>query len=157
MKQYQYQWRALLLMTMAWAFSGLAHNCVSFLFPYFSETFGLGSQHNGYLTATLALFWTISILVCGKKADQLGQVKVMVPGLLAGAAALALLSLSPNVIVMYLLIAVVGFGCGSMCSPSFSFLAEQTMSSFTLIGSAGGSLCLHDWPQALWGGAAAIW
>ncbi len=152
MKPYQYQWRALLLMTMAWAFSGLAHNCVSFLFPYFSEEFALGSQHNGYLTATLALFWTISILVCGKKADQIGQIKVMVPGMLTGAAALALLALSPNVMVLYLLTAIAGFGCGSMCSSSLSFLAEQSepakrglfygvaMSSFTLIGSAIGSL-----------------
>ncbi len=152
MKPFQYQWRALLLMTMAWAFSGLAHNCVSFLFPYFSEEFGLGSQHNGYLTATLALFWTLSILICGKKADQIGQIKVMVPGLLTGAAALALLALAPNVVVLYLLTAVAGFGCGSMCSSSLSFLAEQSepakrglfygvaMSSFTLIGSAIGSL-----------------
>lgn len=152
MKQYQYQWRALFLMILAWGFTGLAHNCVAFLFPYFSEEFQLSTQHNGYLTATLALFWTLSIIVCGKKADQIGQVKVMVPGLLLGATALLVLSLSQNVIMLYLVTAVAGFGCGSMCSPSLSFLAEQSdpknrglfygvaMSSFTLIGSAIGSL-----------------
>lgn len=152
MKAYQYQWRALFLMVLAWGFSGLAHNCVAFLFPYFSAEFGLGTQHNGYLTATLALFWTLSILLCGKKADQIGQVQVMVPGLLLGAAALGLLALAQNVVMLYMITAVAGFGCGSMCSPSLSFLAEQSdpknrglfygvaMSSFTLIGSAIGSL-----------------
>ena len=152
MQRYQYQWRALFLMVLAWGFSGLAHNCVAFLFPYFSTEFGLSTQHNGYLTATLALFWTLSIIICGKKADQIGQVKVMVPGLLLGAAALGVLALAQNPAMLYVITAVAGFGCGSMCSPSLSFLAEQSdpknrglffgvaMSSFTLIGSAIGSL-----------------
>lgn len=76
----------------------------------------------------------------------------MVPGLLLGAAALGVLALAQNVAMLYVITAVAGFGCGSMCSPSLSFLAEQSdpknrglffgvaMSSFTLIGSAIGSL-----------------
>lgn len=152
MKSYPYQWRALFLMVLAWGFAGLAHNCVSFLFPYFSVDFQLGTQHNGYLTATLAFFWTLSILYCGPKANRIGQVKVMVPGLLLGAAALAALALSGHVLMLYVVTAIAGFGCGSIVSSSLSFLAEQSdpknrglfygvaMSSFTLIGSAMGSI-----------------
>lgn len=152
MKPYPYQWRALFLMVLAWGFAGLAHNCVSFLFPYFSVDFQLGTQHNGYLTATLAFFWTLSILYCGPKANRIGQVKVMVPGLLLGAAALAVLAFSGHVLMLYVVTAIAGFGCGSIVSASLSFLAEQSdpnnrglfygvaMSSFTLIGSAMGSV-----------------
>lgn len=67
MKEYPYQWRVLFLMSLAWSCGGLAHNCVAFLFPYFSGEFHLATAHNGYLTAMLALFWTFSIIVCGKK------------------------------------------------------------------------------------------
>lgn len=152
MKTFGYQWRALFLMVLAWSFGGLAHNCVSFLFPYLSAEFGLSTQHNGYLTATLALFWTTSIIVCGRKADKIGQVKVMVPGLFVGALALGAMAMAQNVVMLYVLVVIVGFGCGSMCSPSLSFLAEQSdprkrglffgvaMSSFSLVGSALGSL-----------------
>ena len=139
-------------MVLAWGFAGLAHNCVAFLFPYFSQEFQLPTAHNGYLTATLAFFWTLSILFCGPRAAKWGQVQVMVPGLLIGALALAGLALSQSQILLYLLTAAAGFGCGSIVSCSLSFLAEQSdpknrglfygaaQSSFTLIGSAGGSL-----------------
>lgn len=152
MKRYPFQWRALLLMVLAWGFAGLVHNCVSFLFPYFSESFQLNTAHNGYLTGTLAFFWTLSILFCGQLADRFGQVKVMVPGLLLGALALALLAASGSLIMLYIFTAIAGFGCGSIVSSSFSFLAEQSdpkyrglffgtaQSSFTLIGSAIGSV-----------------
>lgn len=154
MKRYPYQWRALFLMVLAWSFAGLAHNCVAFLFPYFSEELQLGTEHNGYLTATLAFFWTVSIILSGKRAERIGQIRVIVPGLLLGATALAMLSLSKNLVMLYVLTALAGFGCGSMASPSLSFLAEQSdpknrglfygvaMSSYTLIGSAAGSLVL---------------
>ncbi len=152
MKSYPYQWRALCLMVLAWGFAGLVHNCVAFLFPYFSVEFQLDTAHNGYLAAVLALFWTLSILICGPKANTLGQVQVMVPGLFLGAVALAALALSQNVAMLYLFTAVAGFGCGSIVSSSLSFLAEQSdpknrglfygtaQSSFTMIGSAAGSL-----------------
>ncbi len=128
------------------------HNCVAFLFPYFSVEFQLDTAQNGYLAAVLALFWTLSILICGPKANTLGQVQVMVPGLFLGAVALVALALSQNVAMLYLFTAVAGFGCGSIVSSSLSFLAEQSdqknrglfygtaQSSFTLIGSAAGSL-----------------
>lgn len=152
MKSYPYQWRALCLMVLAWGFAGLVHNCVAFLFPYFSVEFQLDTAYNGYLAAVLALFWTLSILICGPKANTLGQVQVMVPGLFLGAVALAALALSQKVAMLYLFTAVAGFGCGSIVSSSLSFLAEQSdpknrglfygtaQSSFTLIGSAAGSL-----------------
>lgn len=152
MKSYPYQWRALFLMVLAWGFAGLAHNCVSFLFPYFSADFQLGTQHNGYLTATLAFFWTLSILYCGPKANHVGQVKIMVPGLLLGATGLTSLAFSSHVLMLYGITALVGLGCGSIVSSSLSFLAEQSnpqnrglfygaaQSSFTLIGSAAGSV-----------------
>ena len=139
-------------MVLAWGFAGLVHNCVAFLFPYFSVEFQLDTAHNGYLAAVLALFWTLSILICGPKANTLGQVQVMVPGLFLGAVALAALALSQKVAMLYLFTAVAGFGCGSIVSSSLSFLAEQSdpknrglfygtaQSSFTLIGSAAGAL-----------------
>lgn len=149
---FKYQWRALFLMALAWAFGGLAHNSVSFLFPYMSKVFHLSTQHNGYLTATLALFWTLSIIVCGQLANTKGQIQVMVPGLCVGAAALILMGLAQNTFMLYVCIAVAGFGCGSICSPSLAFLAEQSdpkkrglffgvaMSCFTFVGSAVGSV-----------------
>lgn len=150
------------MMVLAWGVAGLAHNCIAFLFPYFSQEFQLSTAHNGYLTATLAFFWTLSILFCGLMAAKWEKLQVIVSGLLIGAVALAGIALSKNLIFLYLLIAVAGFGCGSIVSSSFSFLAEQSdprkrglfygaaQSSFTLIGSAGGALLFT------WLGATAV-
>ena len=153
-KKYTYQWRALLLMVLAWGVAGLVHNCIAFLFPYFSTMFDLKTSHNGYLTGTLAFFWTLSIIVFGPIADKIGQVRIMVPGLIMGGVALLFIAASHSVIMLYVLTAVTGFGCGSIVSTSLSFLAEQSnpkyrglffgaaQSSFTLIGSAIGAVFL---------------
>ncbi len=152
MKPYPYQWRVLLLMMLAWAVIGLVHNGIAFLFPYFSETFGLSTAHNGYLTGTLAFFWTLSIIINGPLANRLGQVRLMVPGLLVGALAFGLSAAVDSVVLLYLLTALAGFFCGSVVPASFSFLAEQcapqkrglfygaAQSSYTLIGSAIGAV-----------------
>lgn len=154
MKKYTYQWRALLLMVLAWGVAGLVHNCIAFLFPYFSTMFDLTTSHNGYLTGTLAFFWTLSIIIFGRIADKIGQVRIMVPGLMVGGVALFFTAASHSVIMLYVLTAITGFGCGSIVSSSLSFLAEQSnpkyrglffgaaQSSFTLIGSALGSVIL---------------
>ncbi len=152
MKTYLYQWRVLFLMVLAWSFAGLAHNCIAFLFPFFSVEFNLYDKHNGYLSATLALFWALAIIVCGRKADKVGHVKVIVPGLMVGASGLIITAFVNKAMLFYIVTALIGFGCGAMCSPSLSFLAEQcmpekrglfygiAMSSYTFIGSAMGSL-----------------
>lgn len=152
MRSHPYQWRALLLMMLAWSVIGLVHNGISFLFPYFSETFALSTAHNGYLTGTLAFFWTLSILVNGPLADRIGQVRLMVPGLVLGAVAFGLSAAVGSVALLYVLTALAGFGCGAIVPASLSFLAEQSapekrglfygaaQSSYTLIGSAIGAV-----------------
>ena len=152
MRSHPYQWRALLLMMLAWSVIGLVHNGISFLFPYFSETFALSTAHNGYLTGTLAFFWTLSILVNGPLADRIGQVRLMVPGLVLGAVAFGLSAAVGSVALLYALTALAGFGCGAIVPASLSFLAEQSapekrglfygaaQSSYTLIGSAIGAV-----------------
>lgn len=152
MKQFPYQWHALLLMMLGWGFAGLVHNCVAFLFPYFSKDFQLGAAHNGYLAGTLAFFWTLSIFFCGPLAERVGQVKVIASGFTLGAVALALMAVSHSVVFLYVLMALTGLGCGTIVSASFSFLIEQSdprnrglffgtaQSTFTLIGSAIGAV-----------------
>lgn len=152
MKQFPYQWRALLLMMMGWGFAGLVHNCVAFLFPYFSLDFQLGAAHNGYLAGTLAFFWTLAIFFGGPLAERVGQVKVIASGFTLGAVALALVAVSHSVALLYVLMAMTGLGCGTIVSASFSFLIEQSdpknrglffgaaQSTFTLIGSAIGAV-----------------
>lgn len=152
MNRYRYQWRSLFLMVVAWSVAGIAHNCVAFLFPFFSKTFALGTGHNGYLSGTLAFFWVLAILFGGRLAEKLGQIRVIFPGLLLGGAALVILSLSKSVAMLYIFTPFVGLGCGTIVSASLSFLAEQSdpkyrglfygtaQSSFTLIGSALGSV-----------------
>lgn len=139
-------------MMLAWSVIGLVHNGISFLFPYFSETFALSTAHNGYLTGTLAFFWTLSILVNGPLADRIGQVRLMVPGLVLGAVAFGLSAAVGSVALLYVLTALAGFGCGAIVPASLSFLAEQSapekrglfygaaQSSYTLIGSAIGAV-----------------
>ena len=151
-KSYRHQWRVLIILFMTWGFTGLARNSIAFLFPYFSLEFGLGAEHNGYLAATVAFFWAMAIIFLGDLAGRIGQPKVMVPGMCVGAIALVLFGLTHQVV--YLFAAVFGFGCGSMCSPSISMIAEQSNpknrgmflgimeSGFSLIGSALGAIVI---------------
>lgn len=153
-KSYRHQWRVLIILFMTWGFTGLARNSIAFLFPYFSLEFNLGAEHNGYLAATVAFFWAMAIIFLGDLAGRIGQPKVMVPGMAVGAVALAIFGFSHHVALLYLLAAVFGFGCGSMCSPSISMIAEQSnpknrgmflgimMSGFSLIGSALGAIVI---------------
>ena len=153
-KSYRHQWRVLIILFMTWGFTGLARNSIAFLFPYFSLEFGLGAEHNGYLAATVAFFWAMAIIFLGDLAGRIGQPKVMVPGMCVGAIALVLFGLTHQVVLLYLFAAVFGFGCGSMCSPSISMIAEQSNpknrgmflgimeSGFSLIGSALGAIVI---------------
>lgn len=151
---YRHQWSVLIILFFTWGFCGLARNSIAFLFPYFSEEFGLTDAHNGYLAATIAFFWAISIITLGEPAGRIGQPKVMVPGMLVGAVALVLFGMSPSILALYALAALIGLGCGSMCAPSLSMIAEQSnpksrglfigvmQSGFTLIGSALGAIVI---------------
>lgn len=153
-KTYRHQWRVLIILFLTWGFTGLARNSIAFLFPYFSLEFGLSAAHNGYLAATVAFFWAMAIIGLGDLAGRVGQPRVMVPGMLVGAGALFLFGLSHHVALLYALAAVFGFGCGAMCSPSISMIAEQSnpknrgmflgimMSGFSLIGSAAGAIVI---------------
>ena len=153
-KSYRHQWRVLIILFMTWGFTGLARNSIAFLFPYFSLEFGLGAEHNGYLAATVAFFWAMAIIFLGDLAGRIGEPKVMVPGMCVGAIALVLFGLTHQVVLLYLFAAVFGFGCGSMCSPSISMIAEQSNpknrgmflgimeSGFSLIGSALGAIVI---------------
>ena len=152
MRSHPYQWRALLLMMLAWSVIGLVHNGISFLFPYFSETFALSTAHNGYLTGTLAFFWTLSILVNGPLADRIGQVRLMVPGLVLGRVAFGLSAAVGSVALLYVLTALAGFGCGAIVRRVCRFLLSRArrksaasftaraQSSYTLFGSAIGAV-----------------
>ena len=151
-KSYAFQWRALVLMILSWSVIGLVHNGISSLFPYFSEEFHLNASHNGFLTGTLAFFWTVSIVVGGPVADKIGQMNLMIPSLALGMFAFFFLGFSQSVAMLYVLTALAGLGCGVIVPASLSFLAEQSdpknrglfygssQASYTLIGSAVGSV-----------------
>ena len=89
---YPLQYRSLALMIMGWSICGVAQNASSFLFAYYSTTFQLETQHNGYLMAMMALFASASIIISGPLAGRFGQIPVMMAGFLI--AALAALGLS---------------------------------------------------------------
>lgn len=165
MRSHPYQWRALLLMMLAWSVIGLVHNGISFLFPYFSETFALSTAHNGYLTGTLAFFWTLSILVNGPLADRIGQVRLMVPGLVLGAVAFGLSAAVGSVALLYVLTALAGFGCGAVelhadrfgdrcggvhaaCCDGGWLARELSCDRRTLGAGRAAALCLWAWDPA---------
>jgi ACS family hexuronate transporter-like MFS transporter len=151
---YPYQWRALVLMSLAGGMAGLAQNSVAFLFPYLSQDLDLGIQHNGYLMATLAGFAVLSIVVGGRLAEMIGQIQVMVPGLLLAAAGLLAVAATQTTAVLYLGFSAAGLGAGCILSTMLALLGRRgdpdkrglfygvAMAAYTLVGSAGGSLIL---------------
>lgn len=154
MSKYQSQWAVLGLLFLAWGMIGLARNAINYLFPYIQVEFALGSGHMGFLSATLAICWALGIVFSGKYYNQLGAVKIMVPGLILAALATAGLGLSAQVVLLYLFVGLIGLGAGVICTPSFSLLATYSdprkrgmfmgimQSAFQLIGVAGGSILL---------------
>ena len=153
-KPYQHQWRVLTILFLAWGIGGLARNSIAYLFPYFSLEFNLGSEHTGFLASTVAFFWAVSIMLCGRLVDKWGQPKVMIPGMAIGALFLAAFGLSQSVVMLYGFAALFGLFLGSFCAPSLSMIAEQSdpknrglfigvmQSGFTLIGAAVGSVVI---------------
>lgn len=149
--RYQYQWQVVAVLFLTWGFCGLARSSIPFLFPFFAPEFALTEAHNGYLASIVALFWALAIMTLGGLAGKIGQVKVMLPGLCFGGVALLLMSMVQSVPQLYLFAACFGYGCGAMCAPSISMVAEQVapgqlgvcmgvmMSGYTLIGAAAGS------------------
>lgn len=169
MRAYLYQWRALVLMMIAWSMIGVVNNSVGILFPAFSQTFALDDGHNGYLTGVFSLFWTWSILLNGPRAERLGQIRVMIPMLALAALAAVGLALAPNVLLLYFFTAVIGFSCGAIVPSSFSFLSEQSdpkkrglfygaaQSSYTLVGSAIGAVVFTRLSASILGWRGSYW
>lgn len=141
-------------MTLAGGMAGLLQNSMAFLFPYFSQDFGLGIQHNGYLMACIAAFVVLAMVGGGRLAEKIGQVQVMVPGLLVAGLGLAAVASTHAAGVVYLGFSGVGLGCGSILSNMLALLGMRgdpakrglfyglTMGAFTLMGLAGGPLFL---------------
>lgn len=152
MQKYKYQWYILFLMMLVWGGGGIAHNCITYLFPYFSKSFLLGMEHNGYLSGILALFWCMSILICGKLLAYFKAKNIMCCGILLASVSFLFLSFTNDISFVYILIAFAGFGCGSIVPTSFSILTKYcdpkrrglffgaAQSSYTLIGSAIGTI-----------------
>lgn len=152
MQKYKNQWIVLLLMMMAWGSAGIAHNCIAYLFPFFSERFSMGVEHNGYLSGTLALFWCMSIMICGKLLARFKAQLIMCCGLLIAGVSFCLLSQVESIHFVYIFIALAGLGCGTVVPTSFALLTEYSdpkrrgmffgaaQSSYTLIGAAIGTV-----------------
>ena len=154
MQKYKNQYYAIFLMTLGWSMGGLFRNSLTFAFPMLSQEFALSSQHNGYLAATMALFWMLSIILNGARVEKRGQISVLLQSYLGVVIALLLFLFANNVIVLYCATALMGFGAGAVVPASLSFLAVQTepdkrglaygipMACYTLIGAAIGSVLL---------------
>lgn len=145
-----------IVMSLAWGIAGMAHNATPLLFPFFSDTFQMTPQNNGYLASTLSGCWVISILVSGIAAPKIGNLKYLLACFLLTAAALLLLSWSASIIAFYALIGVIGFGAGAIVPISFSVLAKYTspknrglffglvMACYVFIGTAGAATLLPN-------------
>lgn len=78
----QYEWRAVVLLTLGFGLVGIDRFMIMPLFPVMMKDLHLDYQDLGHITGALAVAWGVSAIFMGNLSDRIGHRKVIIPALI---------------------------------------------------------------------------
>lgn len=122
----RYEWKAVLLLSLAFGLVGLDRFIILPLFPVMMHDLGLDYQDLGNISAALAIAWGISAVLMGRLSDRIGRRGILIASvamfsLLAGASGLA-----TGIGSLLIIRAVMGISEGAFTPTSIAATAEAS-------------------------------
>jgi predicted MFS family arabinose efflux permease len=121
-----YEWKAVLLLTLAFGLVGLDRWIIAPLFPSILKDLGLNYQDLGNLVGALGMAWGIFAVVAGGLSDRFGRRKVLVPAIIGFSVLSGFSGMAHSLVGLVLIRALMGITEGSFCPTSFAATAEAS-------------------------------
>lgn len=165
----QYEWKAVLLLMLAFGLVGLDRFAINPLFPAMMKDLNLTYQDLGNLAAVLAIAWGVASAYMGALSDRLGRRKILIPAVIIFSAMSGLTGLASGIGSLLVIRALMGLSEGAFMPASIAATVEASkptrrgfnfglqQNGLPLIGLALGPIIVtqvHDftgsWRSAFW-------
>ncbi len=121
-----YEWKAVLIVSLAFGFVGLDRFVLPPLFPTMMKELHLNYQNLGNLVAALGLAWGISAVLVGNLSDRLGRRRVLVPAVVLFSLLSALSGMAAGLTSLLIIRAVMGAAEGAVAPTGVAVAIEAS-------------------------------
>jgi predicted MFS family arabinose efflux permease len=142
----RYEWKAVLLLGLAFGLVGLDRWILAPLFPAMMVDLHLGYADLGGIVGVLALSWGVFAILFGRLSDRWGRRRVLIPALVIFSLLSGVTGLAGGLVMLLLARGAMGAAEGAFCPTSVAATAEAShprrrglnqgmqLSSFALMG-----------------------
>ena len=121
-----YEWKAVLLLSLAFGLVGLDRFILPPLFPSMMKELNLTYQDLGNLVGILGVAWGASAIVVGAMSDRLGRRKVLVPAVVVFSLLSAFSGMATSLVSLLLIRAVMGVAEGAVAPTGVAACVEAS-------------------------------
>lgn len=121
-----YEWKIILLLSLAFGLVGLDRFILPVLFPSMMEELGLTYADLGVLTGVLAIAWGIAAFAMGSLSDFLGRRKVLIPSVIIFSLMSALSGVVTGLMSLLIIRALMGAAEGPVASTGVAVAVEAS-------------------------------
>ncbi len=109
----KYEWKAILLLALAFGFVGVDRFMIMPIFPLMAEELGLDYGAIGIIGGALSLAWGLSSFFTGGLADKVGRKKVIIPSIIVFSLLAGVSGLAHSMISLVMIRALIGVSEGA--------------------------------------------
>jgi predicted MFS family arabinose efflux permease len=121
-----YEWKAVLIVSLAFGLVGLDRFILPPLFPFFREDLGLNSQDLGNLVGILGICWGVSAILVGYTSDRLGRRKVLVPAVVIFSLLSVFSGMATGLLSLLLIRGIMGVAEGAVAPTGVAVAVEAS-------------------------------
>lgn len=121
-----YEWKATLVLSLAFGLVGLDRFILPSLFPAMREELGMTAADLGSLVGYLAVAWGISAVLFGSLSDRLGRRNVLVPAVVFFSLMSALSGMATGLVSLLLVRVIMGVAEGAVAPTGVAVVVEAS-------------------------------
>ncbi len=121
-----YEWRAVLIMSVAFGLVGVDRFVLPTLFPSMMQDLHLNYQDLGNLVGILGVAWGTAAILVGNLSDRLGRRRVLVPAVVLFSLLSVLSGFATGLLSLLAIRAVMGFAEGPVASTGVAVAVEAS-------------------------------
>lgn len=121
-----YEWKATLVLSLAFGLVGLDRFILPSLFPAMREELGMDAADLGQLVGYLAVAWGISAVLFGSLSDRLGRRNVLVPAVVFFSLMSALSGMAAGLVSLLFVRVIMGVAEGAVAPTGVAVVVEAS-------------------------------
>lgn len=122
----KYEWRAILLLWLAFGLVGLDRFAINPLFPAMMKDLDLTYQDLGNLSAILSVAWGVGSIYMGQISDRIGRRKVLIPAVIVFSCMAGFTGLATGIASLLALRVIMGLSEGAFVPPCIAATIEAS-------------------------------